>query len=340
MTQKAHSQPLNSTRPRFWKIKRFMLFLLAVWCLLVIAYGAGYSQFFLNQNLIVPQSFALLILLALFAPLLIIGVLFFFLSFLNNRPMSVHRSQDLTSKKQSPVMIKAQPKNHLQEKEKAIQSSIESSLQKIQNREIAKPKPSRIFARAVHDDFTAINMENINPQAAPFIIHQSDSAQKPAVKAALSPKLDDFDISIERILPYCDFNKSAGNPPHFLLNLSKTGQSLAQLLLRDDIVLEDLRLAPINVDLWRKFAQSRTGEDFSALAAVQDLSAISMANHMQRNEQEFRDLALGFQAEFIDLLPKLVSGSSDMNIEDFINSDIGRLFMLLGNISGILVDKR
>lgn len=342
MTSKAQSQNLSPSRPRLFSIKRIVLFSVALWCVLVLAYSAGYSQFFLYQNLIVPQSVVILAAIALFAPLIIIGFWFLGLSLLSRRPATPDRAYSEKAKTEfskQPYTDKVH-KNTIQEKEKAIQTHIESNLKKIQQNISPPIQHSRIFGRAVNDELADISFENTNPQAAPFLIVKSSPSPKIAIEPAVDRNFEKEEILIQDVLPYCDLSQSPDALPSELKKLCETGQKLVRLLSRDDIVLEDLRIDKIDVELWRKFALSRDGDDFSALAAVQDLSALSMANNMQRTEPEFRDLALSFQTDFIELLPRLTSQASHYDIEDFINSDIGRLFMILGKSSGVLVDKR
>ncbi|MTH76583.1 hypothetical protein [Paracoccus aestuariivivens] len=121
-----------------------------------------------------------------------------------------------------------------------------------------------------------------------------------------------------------------------LARLIRAAQDVVTLLAGQGVYMDDLGIPETDPELWRQFAEGQRGESVSALAVIEDDSALDIAAQMMRMDEVFRDVAQHFLRHFDRLLARRAEIDDPVVLAVLAESRSGRAFVLLAQTCGML----
>lgn len=116
--------------------------------------------------------------------------------------------------------------------------------------------------------------------------------------------------------------------------LVQASQDVLTLLSQDGIYMDDLRPAPVPVDLWRRFAKGERGSNLSELGAIKHPDAQTAISGRMREDTIFRDAVHHFLRRFDQMLITFAAHATDTDLLAMSETRTARAFMLLGRTTG------
>ncbi len=119
------------------------------------------------------------------------------------------------------------------------------------------------------------------------------------------------------------------------LEFVRLTEDVLEVFEEEGIFVEDIAIRPASGAVWQSFARGERDESTKALAGVRDPSVLALVRARLRNDTKFQDLALNFQKRFIAMIEELAEDADDEDFAALNKSRGGRLFAILGQISGV-----
>lgn len=222
---------------------------------------------------------------------------------------------------------------------------IQSQLEKIEA--LTRTNDSRLSALA-EQSLSAVG-KNLPPrETAALSLKGSDMLQsldQPNLPLGTDEPAPTTPISIAEFIRALNFPENADDKEGFRIlrraledrelgGLIDTSKELLTLMAEDGVYMDDLDPDLPSARAWRAFASGKRGPDIAGLAGIRDKSALALTRARVKNDITFRDLVHKFLRRFDQVFIEFEKSAEDTELLQMSDTRTGRMFMLLGRVSG------
>ena len=116
--------------------------------------------------------------------------------------------------------------------------------------------------------------------------------------------------------------------------LVQAAQDVLTLLSQDGIYMDDMQNEPVDVGMWRQFAQGERGPSVAPLGTVQNETMLDAVLSRLRRDAIFRDAVHHFLRRFDQMLVTFEAQGTDTDMLAMADTRTARAFVLLGRAAG------
>ncbi len=314
----SHKNTPNPSDPPSSNLQFLFLLMACIWVGILVLLGFVYLNSMRGLGIVMDSSQYFALTLLALAPLLILSVQYQIFKILKQQATENNRLTYEISAKLNRLEEDVEGSNALLAELRSTQNVLVSDLlpyfgTKLNAQIRNKNKRAQIQNLEPIHDVTPSEPEDIKLRDIAHVLNFADQDQKGDWAKA--------------------FSKIAADGEY--LELIRMAEDLLEIFEQDDIYVEDIDLKLTNAQRWIDWVNGDESADLSDIAQIDDIRIVALSRSRINAEEELLDRSTQYQKQFLTSFNNLIASASEDDVLRFIQSRGGKLFLVLGENSGL-----